>query len=66
MLKRLQSAEPMYKISNWADDWQRKEELTSMITAYPEAGTAGNEIPLANKVGVNSQSIATHSQAQPG
>lgn len=43
MLKRLEKVEPMYKVSEWIDDWQRKEELSSMITSYPE-------IPVARKV----------------
>lgn len=37
MLKRLEDVEPMYKVTEWIDDWQRKEELTEMITAYPES-----------------------------
>lgn len=43
MLKRIEKVEPIYKVSEWIDDWQRKEELTSMITNYPE-------IPVARKV----------------
>ena len=53
MLQRLQKVEPMYKVTNWIEDWQRKEELTTMITAYPEGqrpGTSSGAIPLANKV----------------
>lgn len=48
LLKRLETVEPMYKVSSWIEDWQRKGELTNMITAYPE-GT-GAMIPVANKV----------------
>ena len=53
MLQRLQKVEPMYKVADWIEDWQRKEELTTMITAYPEGqrpGTSSGAIPLANKV----------------
>ncbi len=46
MLKRLQVAKPMYRVADWVNDWQRKEELTSMITSYPQ----GPSIPVANKV----------------
>jgi len=35
MLQRLQKVEPTYKVSDWIDDWQQKEELTELITAYP-------------------------------
>lgn len=48
MIKRLETVAPMYRMSNWVDDWQRKEELTSMITAYPENLAAA--IPVAKKV----------------
>ena len=49
LLKRLEKVEPMYKVSSWVDDWQRKGELASMITAYPERMDAA-AIPVANKV----------------
>ena len=45
MLKRLEKVKPMYKVSEWVDDWERKEQLTGMITNYPE-------IPVARKVHV--------------
>lgn len=48
MIKRLETVAPMYRMSNWVDDWQRKEELTSMITAYPENLAAA--IPVAKKI----------------
>ena len=35
MLKRLERVEPIYKVSDWVDDWRRKEEITGMITTYP-------------------------------
>ena len=35
MLKRLEMVEPIYKVSDWVDDWRKKEEITGMITAYP-------------------------------
>ena len=35
MLKRLEKVEPIYKVSDWVDDWRRKQELTEMITSYP-------------------------------
>lgn len=35
MLKRLEQVEPIYKVSDWVDDWRRTQELTEMITAYP-------------------------------
>ena len=37
LLKRLEKVQPIYRVSDWVDDWQKKEELTSRITAYPEA-----------------------------
>lgn len=49
LLERLEKVEPMYKVSSWIEDWQRKGELTNMITAYPEAST-GATIPVANKI----------------
>ena len=36
MLKRLEKVEPMYKVSDWIEDWRKKEEITGMITAYPD------------------------------
>lgn len=39
MLQRLQSVKPVYRISDWIDDWQRSEELTQRITAYPSIPT---------------------------
>ncbi len=39
MLKRLEHVEPIYKVADWIDDWRRKEELTEMITAFPEGAT---------------------------
>lgn len=48
LLKRLQKVGPMYRVSDWINDWQRKEELTSMITSYPVGAETG--IPLAKKV----------------
>ena len=36
MLKRLEKVEPIYKVSDWIEDWRRKEEITGMITAYPD------------------------------
>ncbi len=39
MLKRLEQVEPIYKVADWIDDWRRKEELTEMITAFPEGAT---------------------------
>ena len=36
MLKRLEKVEPIYKVSDWVEDWRRKEEITEMITAYPD------------------------------
>ncbi len=36
MLKRLEKVEPMYKVSDCIEDWRRKEDITGMITAYPE------------------------------
>ena len=36
MLKRLEKVEPMYKVSDWIEDWRRKEDITGMITAYPD------------------------------
>ena len=35
MQKRLDKVEPMYKMSEWIDDWKKNAELTEMITAYP-------------------------------
>lgn len=37
MLKRLQQVEPMYRVQEWIDDWQRKEDHTERITAFPSA-----------------------------
>lgn len=37
LLQRLEKVKPMYRISDWIDDWQRSEELTQRITAYPTA-----------------------------
>ena len=28
--------EPMYKVSDWIDDWRKKEELTDRISTYSE------------------------------
>ena len=35
MLQRLEKVKPMYRISDWIDDWRRSEELTERITAFP-------------------------------
>lgn len=35
MLRRLEKVQPVYRITDWIDDWQRSEELTQRITAYP-------------------------------
>ena len=35
MLQRLEKVRPMYRITDWIDDWQRSEELTQRITAFP-------------------------------
>ena len=35
MLKRLEKVEPIYKVTDWIDDWRKKQELTERITAYP-------------------------------
>lgn len=35
MLERLEKVQPVYRITDWIDDWQRSEELTQRITAYP-------------------------------
>ena len=35
MLQRLQKVKPVYRISDWIDDWQKSEELTQRIAAYP-------------------------------
>lgn len=40
MLKRLEKVEPIYKVTNWIDDWRRKEELTDMITIFPDEQTS--------------------------
>ena len=51
MLKRLEKVQPIYKVSDWVEDWQRKEELTSMITCYPASTQSeDNVIALAEKV----------------
>ena len=39
MLERLQKVQPVYRISDWIDDWQRSEELTQRISAYPNHST---------------------------
>ena len=36
MLKRLEKVEPIYKVSDWIENWRRKEDITGMITAYPD------------------------------
>lgn len=36
LLKRLEKVEPMYKVSDWIDDWQKNAELMELITSYPE------------------------------
>ena len=36
MLKRLEKVEPYYKVADWIDDWRKKEELTDMITIFPD------------------------------
>ncbi len=45
LLKRLEEVEPMYKVSEWIDDWQRKEELADMITSFPN-GVAAPELSV--------------------
>ena len=35
MLQRLEKVQPVYRITDWIDDWRRSEELTQRITAYP-------------------------------
>ena len=39
MLQRLEKVQPVYRISDWIDDWQKSEELTQRITAYPPPRT---------------------------
>ena len=36
MLKRIETVETVYKMSDLVDDWQKKEALLDMITSYPE------------------------------
>ncbi|XP_064394176.1 uncharacterized protein LOC135341524 [Halichondria panicea] len=47
MLKRLEQVEPIYKVADWIDDWRRKEELTEMITAFPEGVTIDHDMSLS-------------------
>ena len=35
MVQRLQKVKPVYRISDWIDDWQKSEELAQRITTYP-------------------------------
>ena len=35
MLQRLQKVQPVYRTSDWIDDWQKSEELSQRITTYP-------------------------------
>ena len=44
MLKRLEKVEPIYKVTDWIDDWRKKEELTEMITTYPNEYQASRPI----------------------
>lgn len=53
MIKRLETVKPMYKVSEWVSDWQRKEELMTMITSYPENK---EPIPVAKQVIYSNQS----------
>lgn len=44
MLKRLEKVEPIYKVSDWVDDWRRKQDLTERITAYPNEYQASRPV----------------------
>ena len=44
MLHRLQLVQPNYKVTDWIDDWQKKEELSENITTFP------SRLPSATKV----------------
>jgi hypothetical protein len=35
MVQRLQKVKPVYRISDWIDDWQKSEELAQRITTHP-------------------------------
>ena len=35
MQKRLEKVEPMYRIADWVEDWQKNAELTALITQFP-------------------------------
>lgn len=50
MLKRLEQVEPIYKVADWIDDWRRKEELTEMITAFPEGVTIDHDMSLVSEL----------------
>ena len=52
MQKRLEKVEPVYRITDWVDDWKKNAELTEMITAYPS--TDQQSPPTARKKEVSS------------
>lgn len=37
LVKRLEKVEPIYKLTDWVDDWEKNEKLHEMITCYPES-----------------------------
>lgn len=55
MLKRLEQVEPIYKVSVWVDEWQRKEALTGMISCYPEAQSRSDTPIMASSLAKNVQ-----------
>ena len=61
MLKRLEKVEPIYKVSDWIDDWRRKEELTEMITAYPNELQASRPVVSIILLQMLSQSYTNNS-----
>ena len=59
ILKRLEDAEPVYKVSKWIDEWQRKEELANMITSFPN----GTPLPDSMATSTNLRTSSAEDRA---
>ena len=36
---------PMYRVSDWVNDWEKKEQLVENITAYPTSSRVSSSNP---------------------
>lgn len=49
ILKRLQDVRPMYRVSDWVTDWEKKELLTENISAYPTSSRVSSSTNPGNR-----------------